>query len=128
MDASSAPDYSQFLKTLKAAIPTYPLTVTVQPDYYYKGYDLKEIGALADTVILMAYDFTHNDSKLPSAPLPLVNDAVKRTLAFVPKESSCWGYPSKLINGSQQMGYLNCTIRRLRLLRNDWQRQELIRR
>ncbi|MCY9659814.1 glycosyl hydrolase family 18 protein [Paenibacillus anseongense] len=91
MDATSASDYSQFLKALKAAIPSYPLTVAVQPDYYYKGYDLKEINALADTVVLMAYNFTHNDSKLPSAPLPLVNDAVKRTLAFVPKEKLVLG-------------------------------------
>ncbi|NOV02167.1 glycosyl hydrolase family 18 protein [Paenibacillus planticolens] len=91
MEADSAPDYIQFLKALKAAIPTYPMSVAVQPDYYYKGYDLKEIGALADTVILMAYDFTHLDSKLPSAPLPLVNDAVKRTLAYVPKEKLVLG-------------------------------------
>lgn len=108
MDASSAPDYSQFLKTLKAAIPTYALTVAVQPDYYYKGYDLKEISALADTVILMAYDFTHNDSKLPSAPLPLVNDAVKRALAFVPKEKLVLGISKQAnqwitANGSSEL-------------------------
>jgi spore germination protein YaaH len=108
MDASSAPDYSQFLKALKAAIPNYPLTVAVQPDYYYKGYDLKEISALADTVILMAYDFTHNDSKLPSAPLPLVNDAVKRALAFVPKEKLVLGISKQAnqwitANGSSEL-------------------------
>ncbi|MBP1964495.1 glycosyl hydrolase family 18 protein [Paenibacillus aceris] len=91
MDEASAPDYILFLKALKAALPTYPLSVAVQPEYYYKGYDLKEISALADTVILMAYDFTHLDSKLPSAPLPLVNDAVKRTLASVPKEKLVLG-------------------------------------
>lgn len=91
MEASSAPDYVRFLQALKKTIPSFKLTVAVPPDYYYHGYDLKEIGALADTVILMAYDFTHDDDKLPSAPLPLVNDAVKRALAAVPKEKLVLG-------------------------------------
>lgn len=91
MESSSAPDYVYFLQALKKAVPAAKLNVAVPPDYYYKGYDLKEIGALADTVILMAYDFTHDDSKLPSAPLPLVSDAVKRTLTYVPKEKLVLG-------------------------------------
>ncbi len=39
----------------------------------------------------MAYDFTHNESKLPSAPLPLVNDVVQTALASVPKEKLVLG-------------------------------------
>ncbi|MDR6879824.1 glycosyl hydrolase family 18 protein [Bacillus sp. 3255] len=90
-DSSSAPDYVRLLQALKKAVPAAKLTVAVPPDYYYKGYDLQGIGALADTVILMAYDFTHDDSKLPSAPLPLVGDAVKRTLLAVPKDKLVLG-------------------------------------
>jgi spore germination protein YaaH len=64
----------------------------VPPDYYYKGYDLQKIGATADTVILMAYDFTNENSVLPSAPLPLVNDAVRRTLEHMSNYTSAdWG-------------------------------------
>lgn len=91
LEPASGADYVQFLRGLKRSIPDRKLTVAVQPDYYYKGYDLKEIGSLADTVILMAYNFTHDASRLPSAPLPLVNDSVKRALASVPKEKLVLG-------------------------------------
>jgi hypothetical protein len=90
-DAASAPDYLSFLQDLKARLGALTLAVAVQPSYYYKGYDLQGIGAIADTVILMAYDFTHNESKLPSAPLPLVNDAVQIALKSVPKEKLVLG-------------------------------------
>ncbi|MCZ8520311.1 glycosyl hydrolase family 18 protein [Paenibacillus caseinilyticus] len=91
LEPASAADYVRFLTRLKEHLPKTALTVAVQPDYYYKGYDLKEIGRLADTVILMAYNFTHDSSRLPSAPLPLVADTVKRTLAYVPKEKLVLG-------------------------------------
>jgi spore germination protein YaaH len=39
----------------------------------------------------MAYDFTNEDSLLPSAPLPLVNDAVRRTFERVPREKLVLG-------------------------------------
>ncbi|WP_159881663.1 glycosyl hydrolase family 18 protein [Paenibacillus puerhi] len=90
-EAASAEDYVGFLKDLKDQLGTHTLSVSVPPIYYYKGYDLEQIGKLADTVILMAYDFTHNESKLPSAPLPLVHDVVRTALAFIPKEKLVLG-------------------------------------
>ena len=90
-EVESAADYTLFLQELKDRLGTRTLSVAVPPSYYYKGYDLKEIGKLANTVILMAYDFTHNESKLPSAPLPLVNDAVQTALDQVPKEKLVLG-------------------------------------
>ncbi|MBP1990277.1 glycosyl hydrolase family 18 protein [Paenibacillus eucommiae] len=95
-EASSAADYLAFLQDLKDQLGTYTLSVSVPPTYYYPGYDLKGIGKLADLVILMAYDFTHsgltpNESKLPSAPLPLVNDTVQIALASIPKEKLVLG-------------------------------------
>ena len=85
----SAADYITFLQDLKKQLGTYTLSVAVPPIYYYKGYDLKEIGELADTVILMAHDFT--DSQLPSAPLPLVNDTIVTALQVIPKEKLVLG-------------------------------------
>jgi spore germination protein YaaH len=90
-DATSAADYLGFLQDLKASMGALTLSVAVPPSYYYKGYDLLGIGKIADTVILMAYDYTHNESKLPSAPLPLVNDAVIKALELVPKEKLVLG-------------------------------------
>jgi hypothetical protein len=80
MDASEAPNYLQFVRDVKAAIGSKTLSVSVPTDYYYKGYDLKGLSETTDTLNLMAYDFTHDDSNLPSAPLPLVRDGVERAL------------------------------------------------
>lgn len=90
-DVASAADYTQFLQELKSQLGSLTLSVAVPPIYYYKGYDLKEIGKLVDTVILMAYDFTHDDNMLPSAPLPLVNDTVLTALQSIPKEKLVLG-------------------------------------
>ncbi len=90
-EAASAADYVRFLQDLKGQLGEFTLSVAVPPVDYYKGYDLREIGKLADTVILMAYDYTHNESKLPSAPLPLVNDAVVTALESIPKEKLVLG-------------------------------------
>ncbi|CAN7218036.1 glycosyl hydrolase family 18 protein [Paenibacillus sp. LjRoot153] len=90
-DVASASDYTQFLQELKSQLGSLTLSLAVPPIYYYKGYDLKEIGKLADTVILMAYDFTHDDNMLPSAPLPLVNDTVLTALQSIPKEKLVLG-------------------------------------
>ncbi len=90
-DADAAADYVAFLREVKAGLGSKTLTVAVPPTYYYKGYDLRGIGEVADRVILMAYDFTHQDSGLPSAPLPLVGDTVKQALGSVPKEKLVLG-------------------------------------
>jgi spore germination protein YaaH len=79
-EASDATNYLQFVRDLKAAIGSKSLSICVPTDHYYKGYDLKGLGNAADSLILMAYDFTHADSGLPSAPLPLVRDGVERAL------------------------------------------------
>ncbi|WP_218093484.1 glycosyl hydrolase family 18 protein [Paenibacillus solanacearum] len=90
-EEAGAADYVAFLSALKAKLGHRSLTVAVPPVYYYKGYDLKKIGDIADTVILMAYDFTDQGGKLPSAPLPLVNDTVRQALVAIPKEKLVLG-------------------------------------
>jgi hypothetical protein len=91
MDETSKPDYLLFLQKLKAGLGTRSLTVAVPPTDYYKGYDLKGIGETADTVILMAHDFTHDADHLPSAPLPLVNDTVEKALLEIPAQKLILG-------------------------------------
>lgn len=51
--------YVNFLKELKAALTVEgkSLMVAVQPTTYFKGYDYKGIGEVADHVILMAHDY-----------------------------------------------------------------------
>lgn len=51
--------YVSFLKDLKTAlaIKGKKMNVAVQPTLYFKGYDYKGIGEVADHVILMAHDY-----------------------------------------------------------------------
>lgn len=83
--------YTEFLKKVKAALTDEVLIVAVPPTQWYQGYDLKEIGLLADTVILMAHDFTHLESGLPSAPLAWVQDATEDALGHIPREKLVLG-------------------------------------
>ncbi|MFH5184173.1 glycosyl hydrolase family 18 protein [Paenibacillus sp. TAB 01] len=77
---SSREDFNAFVGEIKDALKGNKLTVALPPLFYYAGYDAKFIGGKADTVILMAYNFLHKDSRLPSAPLPLVSEAVRQML------------------------------------------------
>ncbi|QZY54008.1 glycosyl hydrolase family 18 protein [Crassaminicella profunda] len=54
-----AQPFNDFLKALKNELDQYnkKLYVTVSPKKYYKGYDYKTIGEIADGVILMAHDY-----------------------------------------------------------------------
>ncbi|MFF2886370.1 glycosyl hydrolase family 18 protein [Paenibacillus sp. NPDC057967] len=91
-EVDSAADFVAFLQDVKKQMgSSYTLSVAVPPIHYYKGYDLAAIGKVADSVILMAYDFTHSESKLPSAPLQLVNDTVQTALQSIPKEKLVMG-------------------------------------
>lgn len=58
-DSSLKAPYVNFLKQLKSALTLQnkKLNVAVQPTLYYKGYDYKGIGEVADRVILMAHDY-----------------------------------------------------------------------
>ncbi|MCR8842659.1 glycosyl hydrolase family 18 protein [Paenibacillus sp. SC116] len=83
--------FVSFLQQLKQNLKGFTLSVAVPPTNWYKGYDLKSIGKLADQVILMAYDYTHAESKLPSAPLPLVNESIQTALKVISKEKLVLG-------------------------------------
>lgn len=58
-EASLKAGFNIFLKELKEALDKShkKLNVALQPSDYYKGYDYKTIGQIADRVILMAHDY-----------------------------------------------------------------------
>lgn len=92
LSADHRPYLVAFLKELRAALGSgVTLSVAVPPADYYKGYDLEAIGQLADQVILMAHDYTHVESRLPSAPLPLVGQAIRDALKAVPRDKLVLG-------------------------------------
>lgn len=59
MDSDLKDVYVQFLRQLKAELVfnNKKLAVAVPPTLYYKGYDYKGIGELADHMIVMAHDY-----------------------------------------------------------------------
>lgn len=72
--ALAAP-FNQFLQALKTELNKVDknLYVTVQPKKYYKGYDYKTIGEIADKVILMAHDYHPRQIEAVSTINPLDN-------------------------------------------------------
>jgi hypothetical protein len=103
-DESLRPLYAEFLRQLKARLGDLRLTVAVPPSRYYAGYDMQEIGKTADEVILMAYDFTDQASRVPSAPLPLVAEAVEEALQSVPREKLVLGLSKQANQWVQGVG------------------------
>ncbi|MFC7681756.1 glycosyl hydrolase family 18 protein [Paenibacillus sp. GCM10028914] len=90
-NSSEQSAFVAFLKALKQELDGHTLSVAVPPTEWYKGYDLRQIGAIADQVIVMAYDYTHLESNLPSAPLPLVNETIQTALKDIPKDKLILG-------------------------------------
>lgn len=83
--------YSRLAEAVREAAGGRSLSIAVPPAAYYKGYDTKRLGAVADRIILMAYDFTHDGTQLPSAPLPHVQEALAGLLRDVPREKVILG-------------------------------------
>ncbi|WP_070000655.1 glycosyl hydrolase family 18 protein [Cellulosilyticum sp. I15G10I2] len=88
-DASLQTGFNTFLKELKRELDkdNKKLNVAVQPRAYYKGYDYKTIGQIADRVILMAHDYaakTLSDAEMqsgftvtPITPIYAIYNALK---------------------------------------------------
>lgn len=83
--------YSRFAELARQTLTGLELTIAVPPATYYAGYDLARLGQAADRIILMAYDFTHRESRLPSAPLPHVEEALVNLLSYIPREKAVLG-------------------------------------
>lgn len=90
-NSSEQSAFVAFLKALRQELDGHTLSVAVPPTEWYKGYDLRQIGAIADQVIVMAYDYTHLESNLPSAPLPLVNETIQTAFKDIPKDKLILG-------------------------------------
>lgn len=73
--------YNDFLKELKKKLneSNKKLYVAVHPRKYYKGYDYKTIGEIADKVILMAHDYYARDVQQLNVSDPYNNFSSIRT-------------------------------------------------
>lgn len=93
IDKDHGPKYVAFIKKLKEALGTgYTLSLslpskTSDREWWYDGYDYKSLAAVADRVMIMAYDQHHNGGE----PGPVAgNDWVERVINYllpqIPKE------------------------------------------
>ncbi len=90
--------YVTFLKELKTALKAQgkKLNVAVQPTTYFKGYDYKGIGEVADHVILMAHDYgtktltvEEQDAGITNTPITPINqvyDTLEEAVSVIAKD------------------------------------------
>lgn len=85
--------FTSFLRKLKDRMPAdKALSVAIPPKRqsgitYYDGYDYKQIGIIADEVILMAHDYQWKDGSIKAtAPYNLVKEALNFAVKDIPRE------------------------------------------
>ncbi|OEH92832.1 stalk domain-containing protein [Bacillus solimangrovi] len=85
--------YTDFVKRLSTelnkinkelAIAVYPL------NNYFNNYDYETLSTLADTIILMSYDYIPVGTTQPE-PLNMVEEGLEQTLNFIPKDKLLLG-------------------------------------
>lgn len=86
--------YTAFVKKLSDKLKAKGLTLTLTLhaiNSWYKGYDYSALGKIADTIIIMAYDY--NDSSIRTSPEPVskVMEAAEKAKALVPADKLVLG-------------------------------------
>lgn len=130
--ASDADYFTTFLRELKTKLgPNKELSVAVfartDSDNWSTGYDYRDIGEVADRIVVMSYDYCYSTSDSgPVAPLWWVKDVVDYMLgtAQIP--------PSKLLLGMATYGYnwgsgqngTTVTLNKLNSLRSSYEVNE----
>lgn len=95
--------YAAFLTRLRARLAPFglpviaalaPKTSSSQPGLLYEGHDYAAIGAAADQVLLMTYEWGYTyGPPMAVAPLPNVRQVVEYALAQLPAEKAWLGLP-----------------------------------
>lgn len=105
IDPNLAKAYPQFLEKLKEKIGDIPLTVAVAPKIsegqkgiFYQGHLYREIGKVADKVLLMTYEWGYPQGE-PMAISPI--SGVRQVLNYAVTEIA----PEKLLLGIPTYGY-----------------------
>jgi len=96
--------YADFIRRLTSTFNPFGIPVTValapktddnQPGLLYEGHDYAALGAAANSVLLMTYEwgYTHGPP-MPVAPLPQVRAVVDYALTRIPTEKIRMGIPN----------------------------------
>ncbi len=102
--ASNAEAYAQFISQLRALLNASGKTVTValapktsadQPGLLYEGHDYSLLGAAADNVLLMTYEWGYTyGPPFPVAPIENVRAVIEYALTEIPPEKIYLGIPN----------------------------------
>lgn len=102
IDPNLADAYPKFLSKLKKATGNLPLTVAVAPKVssdqkgiFYQGHEYKEIGKVADWVLLMTYEWGYPQGKpMAIAPITGVQQVLDYAITEIPPEKLLLGIPT----------------------------------
>lgn len=105
IDPSLADEYPKFLRKLKENIGELPLTVAVSPKIsadqrgiFYEGHQYKQIGEVADKVLIMTYEWGYPQGEpMAIAPITGVRQVLDYAITEIP--------PNKLLLGIPTYGY-----------------------
>lgn len=102
--AQSALAYADFIKRLRALLAPRgyrviaalaPKTRADQPGLLYEGHDYAAVGAAADAVLLMTYEWGYTyGPPMAVAPLPAVRSVLDFAVSVIPREKIYMGLPN----------------------------------
>ncbi len=100
---SRSTDYANFVRRLKEALGEgYPVFVSLAPKYsgdqeglLYEGHDYASLGAAADRVLLMTYEWGYTyGPPLPVSPIREVRRVIDYAVTEIPREKILMGIPN----------------------------------
>lgn len=102
LGGENAAPYAAFIRRLRERLSPLPVIVALapktsfdQPGLLYEGHDYKALGAAADYVFLMTYEWGYTfGPPMPVAPLPNVRKVVDYALTEIPAEKIWLGIPN----------------------------------
>jgi len=101
--ASASAAFAEFIQLLRQALPAdYVVFVSLAPKYsaeqpglLYEGHDYRALGAAADYLLLMTYEWGYTyGPPMAVSPLPNVRRVIDYALTEIPAEKLFIGYPN----------------------------------
>lgn len=118
--------FNTFLTELKNALgPNKILSVAVfartSSDKWASGYDYKQIGQIADLVVVMAYDYSYSTSAPgPVAPLWWVKNVADYTINIMPRGKILLGLPTYGYNWATGTPTTTVTLNKLNDIKQNY--------
>lgn len=123
-------NFTRFLQELKISLGddkqlSVALFACTKPQSWLAGYDYAAIGAIADRVVIMAYDYSYKTSSAgPVAPLWWVQEVVSYLKTIIPTEKILLGLPTYGYDWGEGVTTTTVTAQRLLNLKSQYKLSE----